>query len=125
PGRPRRAAGSPELEPPDGPRGDSAELHARLARSLVGLARVAVLARGDAVLPARRPATRARDDVLDREIVRREDRAAVLALVVVALDEVRPVERHLTRRALAVALEHDDLGRGDRAARRLDQPRAR
>ncbi len=64
------------------------QAHARLIDELAALAMVAVLARGNEVVPGVHAAAVARDDVVERQVVRR--RAAVLAGVLVADEDLAP-----------------------------------
>jgi len=64
------------------------EVHSGFLRRAVGLLRVALDAGADDVLPSRRPATVARDDVVQIQILAVKNFAAVLAGVFVALKDV-------------------------------------
>jgi len=59
-----------------------------LPRGAIPLLAVAALARGHQVLPHRFPSARLRQDVIERELVRRLFCAAILARVVVAQKDV-------------------------------------
>src|SRR5262249_56683859 len=84
-----------------------------LLRRAAALLDVAVDARADDVVPRARAALAARDHVVQAQLVGRELPAAVLALVVVAGENVSPVELHRLLRQLVV------IDKADRA-RHLD-----
>ena len=78
--------------PPLRPLRFSNQMHARLNRCAVGLARVAPDAGADNVFPGRGAAVVAWDDVVEIEIAAVEVLAAILAGVAVALEDVMPGE---------------------------------
>ncbi len=89
------------------------EVHAGFVRGAVALARVAGDAGADNVLPRGRPATVARDDVVEVQIFALENFAAVLAGVVVALKDVVARELHFLLGHAVIHEEEDDLRHAD------------
>ena len=77
------------------------EVHAGLGRRAVGFARVARDTGADDVLPRGRPSTISRDDVVEVQLAAVETLAAILAHIVVALENVVARELHfLVRKAV-------------------------
>ncbi len=95
---------------PLGADGPASQPHASLVGSPVSFARVAPLAGGHAIGPARRSALRPRQDVVDRDRLGPRLRATVLTRVMVALGNVAPAERHGRARQPLKVLKCDDLG---------------
>src|SRR3954447_7679689 len=96
-------------------------LHPALVRQAVALAQVAAGAGGQDVGPARPPAARAGDQVVEGQLVRRVALEAVLAAEAVAQEDVEPRER---RPAVLgyVLLERHDARQLHLAAGRADHP---
>src|SRR4030088_2408262 len=70
------------------------QLHIReLVQHLVSLAPVAVVAARDQVLPRRKAAARTGNDMVQRQLARRQDNAAVLARVSIAQQNVLAAQR--------------------------------
>src|SRR6185312_7090644 len=67
------------------------QVHARFLRRAIRLERIALDARADNVLPRRRAAAIARNDVIEVQVLPVENMAAVLARVFVALENIRRV----------------------------------
>src|SRR3546814_20593542 len=67
--------------------------HARLHRQSAPLSEIADLAGGHHVLPAGTAAARARDDVIEGQVVGRERAAAILAGEAVAQEDVEQIGR--------------------------------
>src|SRR5205823_2357120 len=89
-----------------------------LLRRAAALTHVALHAGADDVLPRALPALAARRDVIQAQLGGRELAAAVLALVVVAGEDVPPVELHGLLRQLVVIDEADDARHLNLARRR-------
>jgi len=79
----------------------------------VGLAGVARDARANDVFPARRAAAVARDDVVEVQVFPVKNLAAILAGVLVALEDVVPRELHFLLRHPVIQEEQDDLRHAD------------
>ena len=96
-------------------------LHPALVRQAVALAQVAAGAGGEDVGPARPPAARAGDQVVEGQLVRRVALEAVLAAEAVAQEDVEPRER---RPAVLgyVLLERHDARQLHLEAGRADHP---
>lgn len=98
---------------PLGPLGLANEMHARLLRRVVGFAGVAGDAGADNVLPCGGTAAVAGNDVIEIQILAVESLAAVLAHVVIALENIMPGELDFL---FGEAVEHDeqnDAGNAD------------
>src|SRR5437870_2546578 len=91
-----------------------------LPRRAAALAHVAADAGTDDVVPRALAALAARDDVVQAQFRSRELPAAVLALVVVAGEDVAPVELHRLLGQLLVADQADDARHLDLAVDRAD-----
>ena len=78
--------------PPFGAFGFADEMHGGFLRRMVGLARVAGDAGADNIFPGRGAATIARDDVVEVQIFAIENLAAILAGVVIALENIMTCE---------------------------------
>src|SRR6185436_383931 len=112
----------PSLQPvqrvPFGALGVADEADVGLAEELVALAHVARQAGADDVLPGRLAAARDRDDMVERELRRRELAAAVLAAVLVAQIDIAPRELHLLPRQAVEDQQLHHMRNQDVAARR-------
>lgn len=89
------------------------ELHARLGRSAVRLARIALDTGADDVLPRRRATPVARDDVVEIQVAPVHLLVAVLAGIVIALEDVMPGEFDFLLRQAIKHEEHDHLRHTD------------
>ena len=106
--------------PPFGALRFADEVQAGLERRVVGLARVAGDARADDVFPRRWAAAVARDDVVEVQILSLENLAAILAGVLVALENVVPRELHFLLRHPVIHEEQNDLRHADAERDRVD-----
>ena len=86
------------------------QMQPRFERGAVGFARVARDAGTDDILPSRRAASVTRNDVVEIEIVAIKSLSAVLAGVLVPLENVVAGEFHLFFREPVEHDEEDDLG---------------
>jgi len=77
---------------PLGPLWFADQVHGSFLRRVIGFARIARNAGADNVFPSGRPAAVARDDVVQVQILPVKSLAAILALVVVAFENVVPGE---------------------------------
>jgi hypothetical protein len=84
------------------------EVHVRLFRGAAALADVAVDASADDVLPTADAALAARDDVIEAQFGGWELLAAVLALIVVACEDVAAIELHRLLRQPVVVHQAND-----------------
>ena len=89
------------------------KLHPDLMREPVSLPRITSDARAHDVFPCRRPALIARDDVIEIEIALVENAAAILAGVLVALENVVTRELHLLARHPVEKHQHDHARHAD------------
>ena len=89
-------------------------------REPVALARIARDARADDVLPRGQPAFVARDDVIEIQVLPVEMLAAILAGILVALEDVVPRELHLLPRHPVEQHQHDDARHADLEGDRVD-----
>ena len=114
---PRFVAGFAELEvqhgPPLGPARFVQELKAGLGRCAVALAAVAGDARADNVFPRSRTAAVPGNDVVKIQILAVKSLAAILAHVVIALENVVPGELDLLFGETVEHDEEDDAGDAD------------
>ena len=103
-----------------------AQAHPRLLRRPVGLPLVAGHARQHAVLPARHTTLRTRHDVVQRQFLAARLGTAVLAGVVVPLENVPAAEGHMGHRQPVVAGQGDHFRHPQPEPHRLDEgPRRR
>ncbi len=96
----------------------SHQLHPGFRGRLVAFAAVARMAAGDEVLPCREAPAGSRDDVVERELARSQDRAAVLAGIAIAQQDILPRECAALVRNAAILEQpdhrrqtHGDAGR--------------
>ena len=99
--------------PPLRTHGPLNEVHPDLMREPVALSRVTRDARADDVFPSRRAAFVARDDVIKIQVALVENVAAVLAHVLVALEDVVPRELHFLPRHPVEKQQHDHTRHAD------------
>jgi hypothetical protein len=99
--------------PPFRPLGFAHEVHAGLERRAVGFARVARDARAHDVLPRRRAAAVAGDDVIQVQFAAVENFAAILAGVFVALENVMPGEFDFLLGHPVIHEQQDDFRHAD------------
>ncbi len=92
--------------------------HAGVPRHLAALFQVAGRARGHDVVPARLPAARARDQVIEREVLAR---IAILAREAISQEHVEPREGRI-KRWFDVCFERDDGREPHLEARAPDRP---
>src|ERR1700758_3363141 len=86
------------------------QLHPCFGWELIALAAIAGMAAGDQVFPGRRTSTRARDHVIERQLARRQHRAAILTSIAIAQQDVLPRQRAALMGNAAV-LEQPDYRR--------------
>jgi len=116
--------GGPEADlhegSPLGSLGLAHETHVSLGRSAVGLARVAGNAGADDVFPSRGPTPISRNHVVEVQIAPIKDLAAVLAGVLVPLEQVVPGEFDFLLGKTVKPHEQDDPGYPDSERDRAD-----
>src|SRR5262249_39008049 len=100
--------------------GPANERHMRLARRATTLPHVALQTRADDVIPGGYAPLAPRHDVVQAQFGGRKTLAAVLALVVVAREDVAPVEFHRLLGQLVVFQKADDARHLDLAVDRAD-----
>lgn len=96
------------------------EVHAGFVRGAVALAGVAGNAGTDNVFPRGGPAAVARDDVVEVQVFALENFAAVLAGIIVALEDVVAREFHFLLRHPIIHEEKDDLRHADAEGNGVD-----
>ena len=84
------------------------EMHARLLRRAIRFERIAFDAGANNIFPGRRPAAVARNNMIEIKIVAIEGLPAVLAHVLVTLENVVPCELDLFFRQMVVDHQQDD-----------------
>ena len=84
------------------------EMHARLRRGAIRLARITLNAGTDNVFPRRRAAAVTRNDVIEIQIFAVKGVATVLASVAVALKDVVPGELHFLLRQPVLSEQQND-----------------
>jgi len=96
------------------------EMQPRFLRCVVRFLRVALDARANNVLPGRRPAAVAGDDMVQVQIFALKNPAAILARVLVPLKNVMPRELHFLLRHSIVNQKQDNARNADAKRNRVD-----